>query len=78
MRTQADKKRTHSTLEVGDWVLVRLHPYRQSSLAKIFHYKLSQKFYGPFQITRKISDTAYTLALPEERKIHPTFHISKL
>lgn len=46
MKMEADKKRSQSTFEVGEWVLVCLQPYRQTSLANRFHFKLSQKYHG--------------------------------
>ena len=33
---------------------------------------------GPFQITEVIGQQAYRLALPEDWKIHPVFHVSLL
>jgi Chromo (CHRromatin Organisation MOdifier) domain len=40
--------------------------------------KLAPKRYGPFLITQKISDTTYRLKLPEQWKIHDTFHAKLL
>lgn len=40
--------------------------------------KLSVKYYGPFEILKKISPVAYRLKLPEHCKIFPTFHIALL
>jgi hypothetical protein len=36
--------------------------------------KLAPKRYGPFPVTRKISDVSYKLKLPPTWKIHDTFH----
>lgn len=40
--------------------------------------KLDYKRYGPFTIKKKVSRTAYTLALPRSYFIHPTIHVSRL
>lgn len=76
MKLQVDKKRKDIIFAEGDLVLVKLQPYRQSSVATRMHHKLCQKiYYGPYRICKKISNVAYTLELPEERKINPTFHL---
>lgn len=66
--------------QVGDWVLLRLRPYRQSSAKgnSPASAKLAKQFYGPFQVVERIGPVAYKLKLPEEAKIHPVFHCSKL
>ena len=53
-------------VEVVDWVFVRLQPYKQLSLKQQGNDKLAPKFYGPYQIIRKISPTAYELKLPNK------------
>jgi len=40
--------------------------------------KLSQKFTGPFRISKVLSDVVYELELPVGSRIHPVFHVSKL
>jgi hypothetical protein len=73
---QADKNRTEREFEVGDWVFVRLQPYKQLSLKQHGRNKLAPKFYGPYQINRKISHVAYELDLQDKSHIHNVFHVS--
>ena len=44
MRQQADQQRTEREFEVGDYVLIRLQPYKQVSLKSGGKNKLSPKF----------------------------------
>ncbi|XP_070043051.1 uncharacterized protein [Nicotiana tomentosiformis] len=78
MKVQANKGRTDRSYQVGDWVFIKLQPYKQLSLKNHSYKKLSAKFFGPFQIIAKVGQVAYTLALPPHSKIHPTFHVSLL
>lgn len=78
MKQQADKGHTERNFEIGDWVYLKLHPYRQKSLNHRPSQKLAPRFYGPFQITAKMGPVAYRLLLPPQCKLHPTFHVSLL
>lgn len=78
MKQQADSHRTEREFQVGDWVYLKLQPYRQSSVTARSNYKLSAKFYGPYLITAKVGKVAYTLKLPDNSSINPTFHVSLL
>ena len=40
--------------------------------------KFEDKYFGPFQIEKKLSNLAYKLKLPHSMRIHPVFHISLL
>ena len=40
--------------------------------------KLRPKYTGPYEIVKKVSPVAYTLAMPKGSRIHPTFHVSLL
>ena len=40
--------------------------------------KLQIRFVGPFRVIKTIGEQAYRLALPEDWRIHPVFHVSLL
>ena len=63
---------------MGDFVYLRLQPYRQSSLKKKGAEKFQPRFYGPYKIIQKVEEVAYELELPPESKIHNIFHVSNL
>jgi len=68
MKSQADKTRTKRVFQVGDWVYLRLQPYRHKTLAARKNLKLSPRFFGPFQVLQKwalsLISLIYRLLLP--------------
>ncbi|KAJ0091152.1 hypothetical protein Patl1_14741 [Pistacia atlantica] len=78
MKQQADKGRREEVFSVGDWVYLKLQPYRQHSILKRPYQKLASKFFGPYQIIERVGNVAYRLQLPVEAKIYPVFHVALL
>lgn len=61
MKQNANKHRTDRNFNIRDLVYVKLHPYRQISVAQRVNMKLAPKFYGPFLITNRVGNVAYKL-----------------
>lgn len=57
---------------------MRLKPYRQKILAYKQKWKLSPRYFGPFQVLQKIGAVDYRLDLPPKSKVHPIFRVSCL
>ncbi|GJV00143.1 retrotransposon-related protein [Tanacetum coccineum] len=70
--------RVKRSYQVGEWVYLKLQPYKQSSVEFISNQKIAAKYCGPFPIIAKIGQVAYTLQLPPNSAIHPTYHVSLL
>ena len=78
MKLYADKHISERSFFVGNWVYLRLQPYKQKSISHKAFGKLSPRIYGPFQVLQKIGAVANKLDLPPGSQIHPIFHISCL
>ncbi|KAF5801058.1 putative chromatin remodeling & transcriptional activation CHROMO-DOMAIN family [Helianthus annuus] len=78
MKFYADSKRRDVEFQAGEWVYVKLQPFRQHSLRLHRHYKLNRRYFGPYQVLEKVGQVAYKLNLPSESKIHNVFHVSML
>ncbi|CAH9101779.1 unnamed protein product [Cuscuta epithymum] len=77
-KSYADVRRRPLEFEVGDFVFVKI-----ASMKGVMRFgrkgKLSPRFTGPYEITRRVGKVAYELALPEEFSgIHNIFHVSML
>ncbi|VFR01939.1 unnamed protein product [Cuscuta campestris] len=78
MKLLADRHRREVEFAVGDWVLLRIQPYKQHSVARRSSQKLALRFYGPFEVVERVGPVAYRLKLPKSARIHPVFHVSVL
>ena len=79
MKQQADQHRSERSFDVGDWVFLRLQPYKQLSLKQANKdNKLSPKYYGPYKVLQNIGTMAYKLELLASSRVHPIFHVSCL
>ena len=78
-RQAADSHRSQRVFVVGNYVYLKLQPYRQNTLKnrKIPH-KLSPRYYGPFKVTDTVGSAAYRLELPPVAAVHNVFHVSQL
>ena len=78
LKLQADKRRQERSFEVGDWVFLRLQPFKQQYLHWSKVGKLAPKFFGPFQILQKVGSVVYKLDLPSTSGVHSVFHVTCL
>lgn len=80
MKHHADTRRRDVEYQVGDWVMLKLRPHRQTSIREPQEHtdKLVMRFYGPFSITERIGQVAYRLQLLAGACIHPVFQCSLL
>jgi hypothetical protein len=43
----ANKKRSERIFTVGEWVYLKLQPYKQQTVSRRTSHKLAAKYYGP-------------------------------
>jgi hypothetical protein len=76
MKQQEDQHRSEREFEVGDWVFLRLQPYKQMSPKKQNkENKLTPKYYGPYKVLQRIGSRNYKLEFTPFSCVHPTFHV---
>lgn len=70
-----DQYRTERSFAVGDQVLLKLQPHRQTSLSLRKNLKLTSKYHGPYEIVARIGPVAYKPTLRPTSRVHPVFHV---
>ncbi|GJX15204.1 putative reverse transcriptase domain-containing protein [Tanacetum coccineum] len=77
-KNYADKRRKPLEFSVGDYVLLKVSPWK-GVVRFGKKRKLAPRFFRPFKIIEKVGSVAYRLDLPEELNgVHDTFHVSNL
>lgn len=72
MKSRPDAHRRDIIFAVGDWVYVKLRPYRQTSIQPTYS-KLSKRYYGSFMVQARVGAVAYCLQLPPNFQNTPYF-----
>jgi len=77
-KSYADKRRQPLEFDEGDHVFLRVTP-TTGIIRVLKSRKLTPRFIGPYQITRRIGAAAYEIALPPHlSNLHNVFHVSQL
>ena len=64
--------------KLGDWVYLKLQPYKQNTLRDCQFQKPSPRYFGPLKVLDKFGEVAYKLQLLPNSKFQPVFHVSQL
>ena len=78
MKQQGDLHRSERHFEVGEFVYVKLQPYRQQSVMVRAHQKIARKYYSPYKVLDRHGSVAYKLELHVGSQVHSVFHVSQL
>ena len=77
-KSYADKRRRPLTLEVGDYVYLKVSPIKGVQRFGVKR-KLAPRYVGPYQIIEQKEKVTYKLQLPPEMStIFNVFHVSQL
>jgi hypothetical protein len=77
-KSYADTRRRLLEFVVGDWVSLKVAPYKHMFCFGM-KGKLTSEYIGPFEVIERIGIVAYKLVLPSHlAKIHIVFHVSML
>jgi hypothetical protein len=66
MQKREDTHKVERRFSIGDWLYLKIQPYRQITISGVRNQKLTPKFYGPFEVIQCVRQVAYKLNLPAE------------
>nr|GEV31277.1 hypothetical protein [Tanacetum cinerariifolium] len=78
MKANANRHRRDLEFKEGEFVLVKLQPYRQVSVANRLSVKLSPRYYGAYEVLARVGPVAYKIKLPPSSLVPDVFHVSLL
>jgi hypothetical protein len=77
-KSYADKRRMDLSIEIGDFVYLKVSPMRGTRRFKV-KGKLAPRYVGPFKIISRKGEVAYQLKLPPQLSdVHDVFYVSQL
>jgi hypothetical protein len=75
-KSYANKRRRDLSLEIGDFVYLKVSHMRGTRRFKV-KGKLGPRYVGPFKIIDRKGEVAYQLELPPQlSEVHDVFHVS--
>lgn len=78
MKKFYDDHRTERSFNVRYLVYLKFQPYHQVSKVLQKNLKLCPRYYGPFEVIKRIGAMAYKLKLPKNSKLYLVFHVFML
>lgn len=78
MKQLADHHRIEREFQIGDWVYLRLQPYKQATAQFRSNMKLFPRFYGPYQVIQKVGKLLISWHYQLLHGFHPVFHVLSL
>jgi hypothetical protein len=78
MNLPAYSHRSDRSFQVGEMVLLKLHPYAQSTVANRPCPKLAMKFFGPYKALENVGTTTYKFELVNNCQVYLVFYVPQL
>nr|GEV84299.1 peroxidase 64 [Tanacetum cinerariifolium] len=75
MKANANRHRRDLEFKEGEFVLVKLQPYRQVSVANRLSVKLSPRYYRPYEVLARVGAVSYKIKLPPSSLVHDVLYV---